>query len=99
METRAWEEPPKIISSMYIWTKRVSMPCLRIKRVLSTELILKPFESKKDFKCSYQALGSCFKPYKAFCDLKTWFGNLELSKPGDYLTYISSSIYPFKRHF
>jgi hypothetical protein len=47
---------------------------------------LKPFESKKDFKCSYQALGACFKPYKAFWSLKTWFGNLELSKPEGYLT-------------
>jgi hypothetical protein len=59
---------------------------LRRKRVLSAEPILKPFESKKDFKCSYQALGACFKPYKAFWSLKTWFGNLELSKPEGYLT-------------
>jgi hypothetical protein len=70
---------------------------LERKRVLSTEPILKSLESRKDFKRSYQALGACFKPYKAFWSLKTWFGNLELSKPGGCLTYASSSIYPFKK--
>jgi hypothetical protein len=58
------------------------MPCLKRKRVLLTEPILKPFASKKDYKCSYQALGDYFKPYKAFWSLKTWFGNLELPKLG-----------------
>jgi hypothetical protein len=46
---RAREEPPKIISSTYIWTKRMSVPYLSRNKVLSTEPILKPFSSKKAF--------------------------------------------------
>jgi hypothetical protein len=74
-------------------------PCLRRNNVLSIEPILKPFASKKDFKRSYLALRSCFKPYKVFCNLNTWFGSLALSKLGGCLTYTSSSIYPFKKHY
>jgi hypothetical protein len=67
------------------------------KFFLSTKPILKPFASKKDFKRSYQALEACFKPYKAFWSLKTWFRNLELSKPEGYPILTSSSIYPFRK--
>jgi hypothetical protein len=58
------------------------LPCLRRKIVLSIETISKPFASKKDFKCSYQSLGACLKPYKVVWRLKTWFRNMELSKLG-----------------
>jgi hypothetical protein len=58
------------------------MLCLRRNKVLSIEPILKSFSSKKAFKRSYQALRTCFKPYKALWSLKTWLENLEFSKPG-----------------
>ena len=36
---------------------------------------VKPFSIRKPLSHSYQALGACFKPYKAFDNLKMWVGN------------------------
>ena len=47
---------------------------IRNNVVLSFPLV-KPFSIRKPFSHSYQALGACFKPYKAFDNLRTWFGN------------------------
>jgi hypothetical protein len=63
---------------------------------LSIEPILKHFEGRLNFKRSFQALRACFKPYKAFWSLNM-VRKLGTLKTRGYLTYNSSSIYPFKK--
>ena len=53
-----------------------------LNKVVSTFPLVKSFSKRKLLKRSYQALGACFKPYKDFFNLKTYFVFLELSKPG-----------------
>jgi len=77
---------PKIISSTFICTKRISCNFLLIKSVVSTFPLVKPFSKRNLLKRSYQALGACFKPYRAFFNLNTWLGLSEFSKPGGWST-------------
>ena len=64
-----------IISSTYICTIKIPLPFLFVKRVVSILSQFKSCSIRKDFNIYiYQALGACFKPYKAFFSLKTWSG-------------------------
>ena len=61
---------------------RMSLSCFLMKRVVSTLPLEKSFFKRNALNLSYQALGACFKPYKAFDNLKTWLGKSCCSKPG-----------------
>ena len=56
----------------------------------------KTFLSRKELSLSYQALRACFRPYRAFVSLKTWWRNVLFSKLGSCLTYTSSKMKQFK---
>ena len=77
---------PKIISSTYICTKRISCNFLLIKSVVSTFPLVKPFSKRNLFNRSNQAVRACFKPYRAFFNLKAWLGFYEFSKPEGWST-------------
>ena len=57
-----------------------------MNKVVSTFPLIKPFLIRKELSLSYDALRACFKPYRAFESLKTWWGRSSLSKPGGCLT-------------
>jgi len=56
----------------------------------------KLFEIRNVESLSYQALGACFKPYKALSNLKTKFRCVGSTNPEGYSTNTSSSINTFK---
>ena len=58
--------------------------------MVSTLPLTKLFEIKKIESLSYQALGACFKPYKALSSLKTKSGCVGSTNPGGYSTYTYS---------
>jgi hypothetical protein len=70
------------IIHVHLKTIRISSPCQRRKRVISTLPISKPLLNKNPHKQPYQAWGACFSPYNAFLSLYTLWENSALSKPG-----------------
>jgi hypothetical protein len=65
---------------IYVNLNKKSLPCLRVKRVLSTLPIIYPCSNKKVLSLAYHARGASLSPYKAFKSLYTlleYFGVLK----------------------
>jgi hypothetical protein len=80
-EDQEWDEPPKTISSTYTWTIRISSPCLKRKKILSTLPISNSLLNKNPLKRPYQARGACLRPYNAFLSLYTMWETQHSQSP------------------
>ena len=75
---------PKMISSTYICTIKISLSACFVNKVVSTLPLIKPFKTRKLLNLSYQALRACFKPYKVLSSLNTNSGCVGSMNLGGY---------------